>query len=225
MKESTFATKIRKADKRERSSENRYRYNASPFYATCIMFRDYIGYTEPLSFEEWSSLDDDKKAAALFVQFFEQITLAWHKVKSFYTLEEDGVSTMMQYLLKNVPVIEDKPSRFSAAYIYRVAYNCLYCICHDIKVDRDRYEKEMSNIQTCGDNNDDEIDLFNTVVTDEDVVDVIDRERFWELIEDMGEDTIEVVNKLINGNHPRGRKNTAIIEELRIRLVEYKDRF
>lgn len=116
------------------------------FKETFDMFRTCTEYKSPLSYDEWLALADDHKAAVLYIQFYDQITLAWYKVKSFYADDEDGVSTMLQYLQKNVPLIVSKKSRFSPSYIYRVAFNCLYCICHDIKRDRERFENEISNI-------------------------------------------------------------------------------
>ena len=75
----------------------------SPFYQTRDMFKEFIGVDTPLAYSTWMELDPDKKAAALFVNFFDQITLAWYKAKSFYAVDEDGVSTCLQYLQKNVP--------------------------------------------------------------------------------------------------------------------------
>lgn len=203
--------------------------HVSPFYATRNLFREYLEYTGPMSYEEWLSVEDDNKAAVLFVQFFEQITLAWHKCKSFYTLEEDGVSTVLQYLIKNTPIIIDDPKRFRPAYIYKVAYNCLYCICHDIKRDRDRFENEVSNICRNGDN--DELDLFDTVVSDETVSDLVNREGFWALIQELDssdKDVSAVIdNLLLNKRLPAGvaAKKSAIIKELRILLAPYKELF
>lgn len=171
---------------------------ANAFYETRDMFKNYTGYTKPLSFEEWSKVEDDSKAAVLFVQFFDQITLAWYKVKSFYTLEEDGVGTMLDYLVKNVPIIEADPKRFKASYIYKVAFNCLYCICHDLKGERERFDKECSNIIFNGDS--EETNIFDLVPNGEDNIEsVITKRDFWALIEDQDEETFAVVNKLLGG--------------------------
>lgn len=137
---------------------------SNAFVETKNMFRTATGYTAPLTFDQWNALPNDYKAAVLFVQFFDQITLAWYKVKSFYTEDEDGVSTILQYLQKNVPVIEEDSKRFTPTYIYRVAFNCLYCICHDIQRDKERWEKEMSNVIYSASG--DELDLFDTVAQD-----------------------------------------------------------
>lgn len=218
----TFAKKI------ERSEQNVRAQGLEPaFRATRSMFRDYLNYERPLSYEEWLAVADDQKAAVLYVQFFDQISLAWYKAKSFYAVEEDGVSTVIQYLMKNVPLIAEKKSKFSAPYIYRVAYNCLYCICHDIKRDKLRFELETSNIQTYGD---DEFDLFDSVSDPDSILEnVLDREhhreRFWGLIEDLDQDSIAVVEQLLNGTSlpadVRKRKD-EILEELRTVLADYK---
>ena len=87
-----------------------------------------IGKKAPITFEEWFTLPDSHKAAALFINFYNQITLAWTKAKADFTEDEDGLSTVMQYLMKNVPIIETNPNKYSETYIYRVAYNCMACL-------------------------------------------------------------------------------------------------
>ena len=104
---------------------------------------------------------------------------------------------MMQYLEKNITIIENDPRRFIPNYIYRVAYNCLYCICHDIKIDRIRWETEISNIQM---HEGQEFDLFDTVDNgDSDFLTSSEREYFWYIIESMGPEAAKVVNHILNG--------------------------
>lgn len=207
--------------------EDESRIHETPFYATRTMFKNYLGYTEPLSFDRWLCLDDDKKAAVLYVQFFEQITLAWYKVKSFYTQEEDGVETVIQYLIKNVPLIAANKSKFRPAYIYRVAFNCLYCICHDIQRDRDRFELECSNIQAS--NSGDEYDLFDTVGDRVSLSDISARDSFWRTINELGlsEEMMEFVYSLADVNPPKRLNDNKrdVIEQLRVILAPYKDAF
>lgn len=190
---------------------------ANAFSETRNLFIIHTGYTKPLTYEQWESTHDDDKAAVLFVQFYEQITLAWYKTKSFFALEEDGVSTVLQYLVKNVPVILKNPKRFSASYIYKVAYNCLYCISHDIKRDIDRYENETSNIVMSGDT---ELDLFDTVSNKIDFDEKSMEEEFWAVIEDSGLSTMKVVEHILNETplkknklHPSVLKNVAILHD------------
>lgn len=170
---------------------------SNAFAETKLLFINYTQYSQPLTFEQWLAKPEDQKAAILYVQFYEQITLAWYKTKSFFVLEEDGVETMLQYLVKNVPLIKENPKRFTPSYIYRVAFNCLYCISHDIKRDIERWERETSNIVFHGE---DTLDLFDTVVTEVDMDDEMSKEYFWAIIEAMGPETEKVINHLLNGD-------------------------
>lgn len=170
---------------------------SNAFRETRNLFINYTNYTRPLSYAEWLAVPEDNKAAVLYVQFYEQITLAWYKTKSFFVLEEDGVSTILQYLVKNVPILKENSARFKPSYIYQVAYNCLYCISHDIKRDIERWENETSNIIGYGE---DELDLFDTVVSNCcDADEELTKQKFWAIIEQMGPETEKVVNHLLNG--------------------------
>ena len=87
------------------------------FYETRKLYRDYTHYEKPLTFDQWSSLDRGYKAAVLFIQFFDEILLAWNKAKSYDGDELEAVETVNQYLIKNVDKIMEEPKRFKAAYI------------------------------------------------------------------------------------------------------------
>lgn len=166
------------------------------FAETRKLFTSYTNYTQPLSYDEWSAVADENKATVLFVQFYDEITLAWYKTKSFFVLEEDGVSTILQYLVKNVPIIQKDSKKFTPNYIYRVAYNCLYCISHDIKRDIERWERETSNIVGYEDR---ELDLFDSVAAStSEFCETAAQAEFWRIIESMGPDTLKVVNYLLN---------------------------
>lgn len=221
----------------------------SEFYTTRELFRSFTGYTHPLSFEDWQKSADDSKVAVLYCQFFDQITLAWYKLKSVYSTEEDGVSEVLQYLTKNVPLIMKDRKRFTPAYIYKVAYNCLYCLCRDPNRYKAAYENEMSNLV---ENGEDELDLFDTVASDRDEYEIHSkdqrRERFWQIIENEGDDAVVVVSKLLgedldwresrirkNGEYRRitnrdrmkvtAAREEEIIEKLRKVLAEYAELF
>ena len=197
----------------------------TPFYAARSRFRNVVG-SEPLSYEEWLSLDDQYKAAALFVNFFDQITLAWSKAKSFYVLEEDGVSEMMKYLMKNTPLIASKKSKYSPAYIYKVAYNCLYCISRDIKRDRLAYENNVPQYVQCGD---DILDLFDTVCDTEDTDKTISKKNFWALVDSQEWDVKAMIVKILEGGAlPAGipmKRRAEIMEELKTTFADYKALF
>lgn len=173
------------------------------FHDTRSMYLNYLDYKKPLSFDEWNACNLDQKIAVLFVQFYSEITLAWSKVNSFEQITgEEGVSTICQYLKKNVPVIEKNPARFSAAYLYKVAYNCLYCICHDRKCDKERWENETSAIVV---KDGTEYNLFDTVAdrngTPADVMDKRNMEaEFWSIVRSLGAEAEKVLRYLSSGD-------------------------
>ena len=167
-------------------------------------FAEFVNYQGPLSFEEWCNLNQDQKAALLFVQFYNEITLAWAKATNGYEFitGEEGVSTMCQYITKNIPIIEKYPKRFSAANMYRVAYNCLYCICHDRKCDKERFENETSAIIV---KDGDEYNLLDTMAdkngTPEDAINKANFEKeFWAVIRSIGDEAEKVLRYLASGD-------------------------
>ena len=207
------------------------------FHQTKVRFREFANYQRPLTYEEWMTAPDECKAAILYVQFYDQITLAWMKTKSVYSDINDGVSEILQYLNKNVEKIKNDGNRFTPNYIYRVAYNCLYCLCRDPNRYKAAYENECSNVVSYGD---DELDLFDTVADNED-----DREakfdldgsraylrnatKLWDIVESMGEKTKIVVAKLLGESAytPKEMESVSaeetaeIMEELRERLGSF----
>ena len=200
-------------------------YMYTQLHKTRALYSNYIGYDKPLTFDEWNELPLGSKAAALFVQFFDQISLAWFKTKSFYTPEEDGISEVMQYLMKNVPIIEQDPARFTPKYIYRVAYNSMYCICHDRKVDRDRWELETSNILSVGENDTDTVDLFDTVRDMDSIPQEIMKRNMWNKIDNLDEQYQSVIDSLLTGAaHAKGvpkAKRPKYMEGLKHVLAEF----
>lgn len=132
----------------------------SVFYDTYRMYREYLGYTHEYTYKQWLRLDDKFKAAALYIQFYNEITLAWYKVKTEWSIEEEGVECVNQYLIKNVDKIKQDKKRFTPQYIYKVAWNCLYCVCIDPSKNKDRYYNETPSTFTCGD---DELDWFDAI--------------------------------------------------------------
>lgn len=205
------------------------------FYETRNLYRTYTGYTEPLSFEEWAKRPQGEKAALLFVQFFDQITLAWEKANAFDFIEgEEGVSIVLQYLEKQVAqdqyykkddpkkkasaefrkknpdkfftttrrIIEEDPRKFTPAYIYRVAYNCMYCICHDLKSVQDRWDNETSAI-TIYDGK--ELSVFDQIAdysgsAEQVAEDLTFETEFWRVVEDAGLTAEKVMRYLLSGD-------------------------
>jgi len=130
----------------------------SEFFNTYKLYREYINYSKPLTYNKWMRLPQSFKIAALYCQFYNEITLAWYKVKTPWSIEEEGIETINQYLSKNISKIEADKKRFDPKYIYKVAYNCFYCICIDPTKNKDRYHKEVSERFEAGD---DEISWFD----------------------------------------------------------------
>ena len=177
------------------------------FRDTKISLQESINWRGPLSYEEWRALPTfGHKVGALYVQFYDQIAAAWTKANTspdgFFDPEE-GVTTIMQYLMKNAQIIENDGKRFTPAYIYTVAYRCLYCICHDKKCSKDRFENETSAIVATGDG--EEFDLLSSVASKqgscEDVYHADKfREEFWTVIKSFGPEAEKVMNYLLYGD-------------------------
>lgn len=226
------------------------RFNA--FYDTRRLFLTALEYARPLTFEEWKAKPNDLKAAYLYVQYYSEITLAWDKADSLdWGDDQEGVSTILQYLRKNVStiqyfqkadpskkansefraanpdgyvkverrIIEEDPSKFSPGYIYRVAYNCLYCICgHDRQCDKDRMNYETSAITTTSEG--EELSVFDSYVDKnlciESTLNRKDLEfEFWSMIEEAGAPAEKVMRYLLS-------QDPASLKALNSRNRRYK---
>lgn len=199
---------------------------ASPFYETYKLFKSVIDFEKPLTFEAWNKMRPDHKAAALYINFFDQITLAYYKCRSWYSPEEDNVEIVLQYLEKNVPIIEENPKRFTPNYIYRVAYNCMDCQSRGIKRDIQRFETEVSNI-TVSDSGD-SVDLFDFTPDNQSVEDRYDSEQIWAAVFSLGDEAVAIVENLIYGNRlPAGAKahKDEIVEKLKVLLKDFAPMF
>lgn len=180
------------------------------FFETRNCYRNFINLSQPLTFEQWNQLPRDQKSVALFLQFFNEIILAWDKANTLDFIEDaEGVEIINQYLDKNVSIIEQHPERFTAGYIYRVAYNCMYCICHDRKCDKDRLENETSAIVTSDDGELNLLELASDKKSAEDIAEDNSFEReFWAIIEDSGMEAEKVMRYLLSNNEGDLRKLT-----------------
>ena len=196
------------------------------FYETRRLFIPYVNYTRPLSYDEWLSLCDDKKAAHLYCQFFNEIVCAWYKAKSFYASEQEGVETVLQYIIKNVPKIVEDPNRYSERYMYRISYNSLYCISHDRKIDKWRYEHEISNVQnTSSGGTIDVFDFcpsFDSYQLDEISIDPELSAAFWAVIKHSDKRSVEICNKLCEGKKTRDtlcKRDKDILKKIQTELL------
>lgn len=137
------------------------------FKNTYNMFNEYIianSYSTPMSYGAWVKLPKDLKAPALFVNFFDQITLAWNKLRTAAAVEEECVEETLQYLWKQVPILERDPKKFTKKYIYRIVSNCIYCRSidpYDPNVGKNSWYNKTQSNRVIFDG--DELDLFETM--------------------------------------------------------------
>lgn len=199
----------------------------SEFEQTRNLFESCTTYTEPLSYDDWVAIPSDYKAAVLYLHFYDQIQLAWFKSRTVYANEQLAVETLLQYLLKNVSVIESDASRFTPQYIYKVAYNCMFSVCHNRKVDKLRYAMEQSNELVEGNNNTDVVDMWDilpdiTQCIDQLIEDAEYTQKFWDIVYSADADADVVVSSLLEHIPvPKGFGNkhkTAVIESIRNQL-------
>lgn len=184
--------------------------NVAALYETRNFYRNSLQIFQPLTFKQWNELDRNIKAAGLFLNFFDQIVLAWEKANTIDFINcEDGVEVINQYLEKNVSIIESKPDRFSPSYIYTVAFNCMYCICHDRKCDKDRLENETPRYVS---KDGKDVDLLDFVKGDNDNFTEVEsssiEREFWALIEDDGLEAEKVMRYLLTQNEADLKKLT-----------------
>lgn len=226
--------------------------NNYQFIQTRNMFRDYLtGYPKNLDFNSWSNAATEDKAALLFVAFFPEITLAWNNavvsLGVVYISQEDGVSTVLQYLMKNVDKITADEKRYSPKYIYTVCYNCLLGLWRSRGTEMQRSAIEISpDCELDGAfGNTVSVNLWDLVPSEDDNPETVQvKEAIWNVIRHMGPKAEKVVNHLINPGdslHKVSAKATsrdndrladvsvteseyvAIVEELKVKLTPYKE--
>lgn len=119
-----------------------------------------------LTFNKWMKKPDDLKAAFLFINFYKEIKNARFKAIKMKWVDECKVlSTLFQYLDKNVYRIKDDPKRYTAAYIYQVSYNCMKSTNWD-KSAENIYNKEVSLTVQINDSEFDVCDMLLDVVSE-----------------------------------------------------------
>lgn len=113
------------------------------FKSTLELFKAALTTSEYSTYWEWMELPDVLKTAALYVNFYNQITLAYKKNQRPFLDEADAVEIVLQYLEKNTDIIYQNRNRYTANYIYRVAFNAIYPLTRR-EVDIQRYETSTS---------------------------------------------------------------------------------
>ncbi len=203
------------------------------FRDTFNAFREATGYTKPLTYEEWVQSRPEHKAALLYVQFYNQICSAWLKACTIPEKVDpaDGVMTMCQYLMKNVPRFEDEPKRFTQAYVYQVAYNCLYCICHDLKGAQLRLENETSAIVMVDGEEFNKLDTVGSIsAEDESMKEELGKE-FWNVLKEYGAKGEKVMRYLLSGDvkdlkklHSRSKQYSVdVLRDIEVTIEEAEE--
>jgi hypothetical protein len=201
--------------------------NVSEFETTKRMFADACKiYCDPkeMAFAEWNRLPEDLKAAGLYVRFYSQIYLAWMKTKCEFTESCDAVSTVMQYLMKNVPIIENCSAKFAEAYLYTVSYNALLPLSRLIKT-KWMWENRDNKVLDVH-NNGNEVDPYDDLEDESCDIDrsVLSRD-ILRLIDSLTEEQVNVLDGILNRKRVYDRNKTAAItKELRQIFQEVHDR-
>ena len=181
--------------------------NYSPFISTKQMFREYlVGYSFPLTYETWVEADEEDKAALLYVNFYNQITLSYANVVSKYNADyiiaEDAVSNILGVLIKNSNILSEKKDgskRFTPGYFYSVCWGCIFSMVRSIATQK-RNEHELSN-ELSDDDGDVLVNLFDLSPAVDDTYEIRQaKEAIWDIIAHMGPKAEKVVNHLINGD-------------------------
>lgn len=172
----------------------------------------------PITYETWYAIKDEYKAAALYVNFFDAITMAWVKARAEFTPAEDGVSIVLQYLEKNVSIIIANPKKFTPAYINTVAYNCMGCL---RRVQRDANYFNMT-VSQYANGETSEIDLFEKFLDDStdvftEVCTSVANPILWKLIDSLDSDHLDVLEYLLGNPKLKKRvekKYNALLTDL-----------
>ena len=187
--------------------------NYSPFISTKKMFREYLtGYSFPISFETWLASDEEEKAALLFVNFYDQIVLAYSKSNAAYVVSEDAVSTILLVLMKNSTIlqtVENAKKRFTPNYFYTVAWGAFYSLVRSI-ANKARNDHEICNEVEDSDN-EISVNLYDLAPSIDDTYEMRQaKEAVWDIIAHMGPKAEKVANHLINGDTLKAvRKNSS----------------
>ncbi len=184
---------------------------------------------------EWMLISDDLKAVALYVNFYDQITLAWEKTKKPFIEEENAVSTLMQYLLKNVALIEKSKNRYTPNYMYKVAFNAFYPLGR-IKRDIDNWvnhacqydfdSENMRQFDECDDFDNrwySESFIYHKLIVEDEYF-TEEHDNLWKVIEASDTNTKRVVEFLLGGRKLGKKlhvKYPEIIAELRDKLKNF----
>lgn len=142
----------------------------------------------------WLQLSNELKAPALYIAFYSEIVLAWNKIHDMYPWVDEctAVSTLLQYLMKNVNIIKAHPQRFKPQYIYTVTYKCMYSL-GQLKDARRWYQNrvcELEMVHECEpliddirDNLSNKPHYTNRLIDVRSVEDQVEAKEVWQTVE------------------------------------------
>lgn len=178
-----------------------------------------------LAWDKADSLDfgDDTEGVSTVLQYLRKQVSTIHYFQKADTTKKASAEYRRSHPDGFIEVeerkIEEDRTRFSPGYIYKVAYNCLYCICgHDRKCDKDRMNNETSAVIM---HEGEELNLFDTFVDRKHSVEsVIEsnslESEFWSVIEDTGVSAEKVMRYLLS-------QDVSDLKALNTRNKRYKD--
>lgn len=175
----------------------------------------------------WLQLSDELKATALYVAFYPEIAMAWNKIYSMYPWVDEctAVSTLLQYLMKNVSIIKEHPQRFKPQYIYTVAYKCMYSLGHvnDVRrwyqnrastLEKIRDDEPIDDIMECSDN---KPRYIERLIDTRSVEDFVAAKQVWDYVDAMAkrDPVYETVRDiLLSGKKPRKMYERKRVKEV-----------
>lgn len=145
----------------------------SEFREAYIRFYNSLGIEKyPITFQTWSNLSEDLRGIALYVNFYEQVTLAWYKAKQAYRVnhdECDGVSNLLHRLQKVSEKVIMNEKMFTKSYIYTCCYRSLSSVTRALR----NRTLEFNNLMCDSYNK-----TVNTDYGDIELIDMIEGESF-----------------------------------------------
>lgn len=201
--------------------------NKTAFRQTYTRFKESLDcYPYDLNnYYEWEQLPADLKAIGLYVQFYDQIHLAYRKNKIQYPYieEETAVSTVIQYLMKNVDKIIIQKDRYCPAYIYQISFNAIYALGR-IKRDIGEYENTIPLIDDSEQQYEDDSytpeDDYLTENLEQLYDNLILESEMYDTIKQLNIQQQKIIERIYNGYRPKPK--SPKLKELKRIFDKYK---
>lgn len=208
------------------------------FRATYNFFKntfDSLGIFFPIPYEVWQTIPCEYQSAALFCNFYKQISLVWYKVSTPESSDADCVSTTLMYLQRNVHKIMGDKNRYTEAYIYTVVYNSIVRVAsypHSKTTGSNGYySNTVPNIVIDSEGNESLLSDVEAIYLkfDQEFTDTEQNSIYaelWDIIESLDDDSQKVVYGLMSGrvriDGVPSRKRKKIIEKLKMIFSDFR---